>query len=399
MIGAAKTGKGLSQGGLSELKSRLLFVFIGILIFRIGSYIPVPGLDPSRMAHLFSQHESGLLGMFNMFSGGALSRLTIFALGVAQSPNYSTHRIDNLNLDTAFDDANLAVSAFAFVIENVSVWYSNQTTSLNTTAQADVNFSTTVDEDLVKVDGTITSTIVTVSDTAEGLLKEIKEKCEMLDVDSFEGLGALEDYKSLVVKARQIGDSTSILSGKMGDIDMLGVTALSAEVADILEDLTLSLNRAVTIEDEGVLTKIRDFLEGFTSLQTNLQKFALQISITNTISVPESIGEAATHLAMCKGKVDSVMEKMKFFAGVTGATEFTIAPQRQKQIDEALVALNAIQTLGDEIVTNYEDESVNQILEATDGIKNDTSASLVQIKAALEDKDWLTGVSQITLPQ
>ncbi len=82
MIGAAKTGKGLSQGGLSELKSRLLFVFIGILIFRIGSYIPVPGLDPSRMAHLFSQHESGLLGMFNMFSGGALSRLTIFALGV-----------------------------------------------------------------------------------------------------------------------------------------------------------------------------------------------------------------------------------------------------------------------------------------------------------------------------
>lgn len=77
-----KLGTSLSQGGLSELRRRLLFVLIGIIVYRLGVYIPVPGLDPARLAILFHQHETGFLGMFNMFSGGALSRMTIFALGV-----------------------------------------------------------------------------------------------------------------------------------------------------------------------------------------------------------------------------------------------------------------------------------------------------------------------------
>lgn len=77
-----KLGASLSQGGLSELKKRLLFVLIGIIVYRLGAYIPVPGLDPARLAALFHQHETSFLGMFNMFSGGALSRMTIFALGV-----------------------------------------------------------------------------------------------------------------------------------------------------------------------------------------------------------------------------------------------------------------------------------------------------------------------------
>lgn len=78
----AKTGKKLSQGGLHELKRRLLFVLIGLLVYRFGSYIPVPGLDPHRLQDLFSHHNHGILGLFNMFSGGALSHLTIFALSV-----------------------------------------------------------------------------------------------------------------------------------------------------------------------------------------------------------------------------------------------------------------------------------------------------------------------------
>ncbi len=79
---SAKLGSGLASGGLSELKRRLLFVLIGIVIFRLGAYIPIPGLDPARVAAFFQQHEGGLLGMFNMFSGGALSRMSIFALGI-----------------------------------------------------------------------------------------------------------------------------------------------------------------------------------------------------------------------------------------------------------------------------------------------------------------------------
>lgn len=82
MRNTQKLGAGLQSGGLSELKNRLLFVLIGILVYRIGSYIPVPGLNPDAVAKLFQQNQSGLLGMFNMFSGGALSRMTIFALGI-----------------------------------------------------------------------------------------------------------------------------------------------------------------------------------------------------------------------------------------------------------------------------------------------------------------------------
>lgn len=77
-----KLGLGLSQGGLGELKRRLLFVFLGILIYRLGSHIPVPGIDTQKLADLFSQQSGGILGLFNMFSGGALQRLTVFALGV-----------------------------------------------------------------------------------------------------------------------------------------------------------------------------------------------------------------------------------------------------------------------------------------------------------------------------
>jgi preprotein translocase subunit SecY len=66
----------------SELKSRLFFLIGALIVFRIGAHIPVPGIDPNQLAKLFQSNQSGLLGMVNMFSGGALSRFTIFALGI-----------------------------------------------------------------------------------------------------------------------------------------------------------------------------------------------------------------------------------------------------------------------------------------------------------------------------
>ncbi len=77
-----KLGLGLSQGGLSELKRRLLFVLVGIIVYRIGAHIPVPGINPERLADLFKNQQGGILGLFNMFSGGALQRFTVFALNV-----------------------------------------------------------------------------------------------------------------------------------------------------------------------------------------------------------------------------------------------------------------------------------------------------------------------------
>ncbi|MCP3852847.1 MAG: preprotein translocase subunit SecY [Gammaproteobacteria bacterium] len=72
----------LGGGKLSELKNRLLFVLGALLVFRIGTYIPVPGINPVALAALFDQQRDSILGMFNMFSGGALERLSVFALGI-----------------------------------------------------------------------------------------------------------------------------------------------------------------------------------------------------------------------------------------------------------------------------------------------------------------------------
>ena len=65
-----------------DLKKRLWFLLGALLVYRIGAHIPVPGIDPNALADLFKGQQGGILGMFNMFSGGALSRFTIFALGI-----------------------------------------------------------------------------------------------------------------------------------------------------------------------------------------------------------------------------------------------------------------------------------------------------------------------------
>ena len=71
-----------SQKGLGELKSRLTFLLLAIIVYRVGTHIPLPGINPARVAELFSQNEGTILGLFNMFSGGALERMSILALGV-----------------------------------------------------------------------------------------------------------------------------------------------------------------------------------------------------------------------------------------------------------------------------------------------------------------------------
>ena len=71
-----------AAGKLGELKSRLLFVLGALVVFRIGTFITVPGIDADVLERLFNQNQGGILGMFNMFSGGALSRFSVFALGI-----------------------------------------------------------------------------------------------------------------------------------------------------------------------------------------------------------------------------------------------------------------------------------------------------------------------------
>ena len=72
----------LSNGKLHELRQRIFFVIGALIVYRIGTFIPVPGIDPVVMSQLFEQQKGGILDVFNMFSGGALERMSLFALGV-----------------------------------------------------------------------------------------------------------------------------------------------------------------------------------------------------------------------------------------------------------------------------------------------------------------------------
>ncbi len=69
-------------GKATELKKRLWFVVGALIISRIGAYVPIPGIDPQILSEIFKHHSGGVLGMFNMFSGGALGRMAIFALAI-----------------------------------------------------------------------------------------------------------------------------------------------------------------------------------------------------------------------------------------------------------------------------------------------------------------------------
>lgn len=75
-------GSGLLGGKLTELKQRIFFVLLGLIVFRIGAYIPVPGVNAVALADIFNQTRGSIVDLFNMFSGGALERFSLFALGI-----------------------------------------------------------------------------------------------------------------------------------------------------------------------------------------------------------------------------------------------------------------------------------------------------------------------------
>ncbi len=69
-------------GKATELKKRLWFTLGALIVYRFGTYIPLPGIDPAVLSDIFRSQAGGLLAVFDMFAGGAFSRMTIFALGI-----------------------------------------------------------------------------------------------------------------------------------------------------------------------------------------------------------------------------------------------------------------------------------------------------------------------------
>ena len=80
----SQVAKSLSGGSLSELRKRIFFLIGALIVFRIGTFIPIPGIDINVMREIFDQQRSGILGMFNMFSGGALERMSFLLWGLCR---------------------------------------------------------------------------------------------------------------------------------------------------------------------------------------------------------------------------------------------------------------------------------------------------------------------------
>src|SRR3546814_20733969 len=69
-------------GKATELKKRIWFTLAALVVYRLGTYIPLPGIDPEALAEIFRQNAGGIIGIFDMFSGGALGRMSLFALTI-----------------------------------------------------------------------------------------------------------------------------------------------------------------------------------------------------------------------------------------------------------------------------------------------------------------------------
>ena len=76
------SNKQASGSKYGDLKRRIVFLLLALIVYRVGAHVPVPGIDPGMLAQLFNEQQGGILGLFNMFSGGALSRFSVFALGI-----------------------------------------------------------------------------------------------------------------------------------------------------------------------------------------------------------------------------------------------------------------------------------------------------------------------------
>jgi preprotein translocase subunit SecY len=79
---ATNTTQLAKSGKFGDLRRRLMFLLLALVVYRLGAHIPVPGIDPNQLEQLFKGQAGGILSLFNMFSGGALSRFTVFALGI-----------------------------------------------------------------------------------------------------------------------------------------------------------------------------------------------------------------------------------------------------------------------------------------------------------------------------
>jgi len=289
------------------------------------------------------------------------------------------------DFDEGHPDSALNVGVWATIALGVDAWY-KAAPSLSL-IQADVyDVHAGHVDGTVQVDATV-NYIVSENPQADAILAEIHQKCSALNAESFQNIGKLEQYRPLMEKAQEVNDATRILSAGLEGVSMDEVTQLATQIGQVLESMTYTLRSSTTIDDEQVLTRIRNFVGSFSALQEHLEKFQLQVASTKTILIPKSLELAHDHLVECQGTVEQVMESMKYFSGVTtvdpGNTQMSDA--RQNEITAAITALETINSLGDTVLTGFQDQTTNAIKGTVDAINDNTKTDLALILAKLNE--------------
>ena len=124
-------------GKATELRQRLLFTLGALIVFRLGTFLPIPGINPLALQQFFEQQSSGILGIFDTFSGGALGRMGIFALGVMPyiSASIIIQMMTHIYAPLISDVSSYVSSKETFeeaaniILNNINNDYSNKLTS------------------------------------------------------------------------------------------------------------------------------------------------------------------------------------------------------------------------------------------------------------------------------
>ena len=329
-------------------------------------------------------------------------------LSELQTEIQASHRVRHVDLDSAIVDGNFSPKYFAIIHHhaNLPVWYSGVPSALDNAEFFDMDYSNQ-QERAVEVDATIQVSTGAGTQNSRDLLDDIRAQCQALDVSSFQQLGQLSDYRSLVDKALEVSAQTHVFASSLDDINLDDVQAMASNVATCLQSLTHTLHNSVSIDDTGVLTKIRDFLTAFGTLQTTLQQFQLQISVTNHIQMPDTLLDAKIELENCELFIGAVMQSLKHFVELDApdAVSPNMSTARQAEITAAEAALDAIIQMGTTVVNDYSDHTVQEVITITDRIHGDTFDSLTEISEKLNSQsfEWIknatTFASSTTLPE
>jgi hypothetical protein len=268
-----------------------------------------------------------------------------------------------------------------------------------------------VDSDTVDVDATVTTTVQdpdSLADQYATIVGEIEAAVNQLDPSVFSGIGSLSDYQTLIDEANNVSQTLSELNEQTNAIgDLAEIGGVIGQISQQLSTLTVTLSESVTLDASSALNSIQTFLSHYDEMRQELEKFRIQITLTRTIIIPQSLLTAINLLTSATTNMEEVSVRFAHFAGVSGFTEdselsslgydpttFELSGERKEELDNAVLALKQLDAMSDKIVEDVHKEYLDEMKVQTDAIKLTTDRWRI-ISLAIKEKidAWNTTAS------